>query len=565
MTGPTLPISQELHKTKYRQDGESFREFAARVADALADSSDHFDKLRDAIERQRVLFAGRVQAAVGSARRVTPFNCFVMDSIPDSMDGIMRVAAEAAETMRRGGGVGYDFSTLRPKGDIITTMGSPSSGPVSFMAIYDALCRTIMSAGMRRGAMMGVLRVDHPDIEEFIRCKQSGDALNQFNISIGITDDFMRAVQFDTDFGLAFDGRVYKAVRARALWDEIMRSNWDWAEPGVLFIDNINRGNNLRYIETIAASNPCAEQPLPPYGACLLGSLNLVKYLEKGDTLIPVFNQIKFIADIQEMVRALDNVIDDAIYPLPEQQIEACNKRRLGIGVTGTANMIEAVGFPYGSTGYIQMQEVVLRLLRDTAYRTSVELAKEKGAFPLYNEKYLDSLFVRSLPPSIIDGIKEHGIRNSHLLSIAPTGTISLTADNVSSGIEPVFALSTSRVIQMETGPVTEVIEDYGKRVFGISGKTAANCSVQDHLRVLLSATKFVDSAVSKTCNVGEDVPWDEFKDIYMEAWKGGAKGCTTFRPAGKRYGILNAQPRSEENEGAACYIDPATGQKDCG
>lgn len=563
MNGPTLEISKEIHETKYRQPGESFREYSIRVANALKDNPEHFEAMREMLFTQRFLPAGRVQSAMGAARETTPYNCFVMGEIEDSMVGIMKVAGEAAETMRRGGGVGYDFSTLRPRHDIITTMGSPSSGPVSFMAIFDAVCSTISSAGNRRGAQMAVLRVDHPDIEEFIRCKQDSNSLTQFNISVGITDEFMRAVRSDSSFALKFQGRVYKQIQARGLWEEIMRSNWDWAEPGVLFLDTINAGNNLHYCETIAATNPCAEQPLPPYGACLLGSFNLTKYVIK-DSLFPVFDYELFRQDIAYVVRAMDNVIDQAKYPLPEQSIEAYSKRRMGLGVTGTANAIEAMGFRYGDTNYINTQDTILGTLRDVAYSTSISLAEEKGAFPLYDERYLDSQFIKTLPLHLQTRIKEVGIRNSHLLSIAPTGTISLVADNVSSGIEPVFSYSTSRTIQKEAGQSIEVIEDYGYHNWGVKGKTAAECTVEDHMKVLLAANRFVDSSVSKTCNVGDEVTWEEFNEIYITAWEQGAKGCTTFRPSGKRYGILNAQPISEENEGAACYFDPDTGQKEC-
>lgn len=557
-----LPVSEELHATKYRQPKETFRDYASRVANALKDTPEDFEPLRDILLGQFFLPAGRVQAAVGAARQVTPYNCFVMGEIEDSMDSIMKTAAEAAETMRRGGGVGYDFSKLRPRGDIITTMGSPSSGPVSFMAIYDSVCSTISSAGNRRGAQMAVLRVDHPDIEEFIRCKQNGHNLTQFNISVGITDDFMGAVLRDEGFQLIFNDRVYKTVSARGLWDEIMRSNWDWAEPGVLYLDTINRANNLSYCERIAATNPCAEQPLPPYGACLLGSFNLARYVRE-DGLFRIIDQKLLASHVTKAVRAMDKVIDQAIYPLPQQEYEAKSKRRMGLGVTGMANAIEALGFPYGSGDFIHEMEAILKVVRDTAYIASVQLAKEKGTFRLYDERYLQSSFIQSLPEHIVEAIKKYGIRNSHLLSIAPTGTISLTANNVSSGIEPVFALETTRTIQTTEGASTETIPDYGWRNWSVLGKTSDQCSVDDHLNVLLTAQKYVDSSVSKTCNVGEDVSWEDFKEIYMKAWRGGAKGCTTFRPSGKRYGILNAQPVSEENE-AACYFDPDTGQRSC-
>lgn len=574
--GPTIAISEEIHAMKYRGKGETFREAMTRVAEALKDNESHFNNFRNILYNQRFLPAGRVQSAMGAPRRVTPYNCFVSMTIEDSMDGIMEAARRAAETMRLGGGIGYDFSTLRPRGTLIKSLDSKSSGPLSFMEIFNAVCKTISSAGHRRGAQMGVLRVDHPDIEEFIRAKNNSDNLTQFNISVGVTDKFMTAVKDDLDFDLQFDGRIYKTVSARALWDDILRSTWDWAEPGILFIDRINRKNNLWYAEKIAATNPCGEQPLPPNGACLLGSFNLAKYIVEYDGKY-TFNMNQLRNDIPHVVRAMDNVVDRAVYPLKEQEQEAKSKRRMGLGVTGVANAIEALGFEYGSERFLQTLEEIMGVIRNVAYRTSVELAIEKGPFPLFTQAYLESDFAKSLPSDIRNLISDHGIRNSHLLSVAPTGTISLSADNVSSGIEPVFSHYYDRTIQTFNGPRTERVEDYGYRVFGVKGKTADELSVFDHVKVLNVASRFVDSACSKTCNVGSDVSWEDFKQVYMDAYDGGASGCTTFRSAGKRYGILNAatsedvaeEPVVEETqdyieEGGACYFDPATGLRQC-
>ena len=573
--GPTLPISEEIHAQKYRSEGETFREAMTRVAEALKDDEAHFDNFRTILYNQRFLPAGRVQSAMGAPRRVTPYNCFVSMTIEDSMEGIMQAARNAAKTMQLGGGIGYDFSTLRPRGALIRSLDSRSSGPMSFMGIFDAICKTISSAGHRRGAQMGVLRVDHPDIEQFIRAKNNSTELTQFNISVGVTDKFMEAVKENEDFDLEFEGRVYKTVSARALWDDILRSTWDWAEPGILFIDRINRKNNLHYCEYIAATNPCGEQPLPPNGACLLGSFNLTKYVVQHDGKY-VFNMNMLKNDIPHVVRAMDNVVDRATYPLPEQEQEAKNKRRMGLGVTGVANAIEALGFEYGSDDFIRVLEEIMGTIRDGAYRTSIGLAKEKGAFPLFSQEYLASEFAKTLPVDIRTDIAKYGIRNSHLLSVAPTGTISLSADNVSSGIEPVFSLGYDRTIQTFDGPKVERVDDYGYREFGIKGKTADELSVFDHVRVLNVASRFVDSACSKTCNVGDDVTWEEFKQVYMDAYEGGSSGCTTFRASGKRYGILNAsasediaaEPEVEEDnfieEGGACYYDPATGLRKC-
>ena len=577
--GPTIGISEEIHQMKYRSKGESFKAAMTRVAGSLQDDDSHFEEFRDILYDMRFMPAGRVQSAMGAPRRVTPYNCFVSMTIPDSMEGIMTAAQEAAKTMQLGGGIGYDFSTLRPSGALIKGLDSRSSGPLSFMGIFDAVCKTISSAGHRRGAQMGVLRVDHPDIAEFIRIKNNSTTLTQFNLSVGVTDAFMTAVKDDTTFDLTFEGRVYDTINARALWDDILRSTWDWAEPGILFIDRINKKNNLHYCETIAATNPCGEQPLPPNGACLLGSFNLVKYIYGRDGTYS-FDYEKLNHDIPAVVRAMDNVVDRAIYPLPAQELEAKSKRRMGLGVTGVANAIEALGHEYGSPMFLNVLENIMKTIRDTCYMTSVSLAMEKGPFPLYKEEFLDSDFAKTLPDDIREAISRFGIRNSHLLSVAPTGTISLSADNVSSGIEPVFSYGFDRTIQTFDGPRVERVDDYGYRVFGVKGCKADDLPVMAHVKVLNLASRYVDSACSKTCNVGDDVTWSEFKDVYMAAYDGGASGCTTFRASGKRYGILNASasedvaPEAEDKDnsdfvdegdfGAACYYDVNTGLRTC-
>ena len=568
-----MSLSQEIDEMKYRQDGETFNDKVLRIAGALMDTEEHRLELEDILGNMRFLPAGRVQSAIGSKRITTAYNCFVSGTIEDSMSSIMERASEAAETMRRGGGIGYDFSTIRPRGTLIKSLQSKSSGPVSFMGIFDSVCQTIASSGHRRGAQMGVLRVDHPDIGEFIRAKRNSDRLTGFNVSVGITDKFMEALESDDDsFELVFEGVVYDTISAKELWDEIMESTWDWAEPGVLFIDRIKEMNNLWYCEEIAATNPCGEQPLPPYGACLLGSFNLTKYVDNGS-----FNFKQFKTDIPHVVRAMDNVVDRTIYPLKAQSDEAKNKRRMGLGVTGMANAGEMLGYPYASREFLEWAEKIFVLLRDHAYRASAALAKEKGAFPLYRQEYLKSNFIRTLPASVKKDIREYGIRNSHLTSIAPTGTISLVADNVSGGIEPVFSHYYDRTIQTFDGPKVERVSDYAYS-HGVEGVKAGDLSVQQHVEILALASHYVDSAVSKTCNVGDDVSYDEFKKVYVDAWKQGCKGITTFRAAGKRYGILNeaveeketseseAKEVSEEEREAviACFIDPNTGQKEC-
>ena len=577
MTGPNIPVAQWADQQKYRQEGEEYGQKVARVAQALTDNQEHFNNFRDILKDQRFLPGGRVQAAAGSYRRVTAFNCFVMKDVPDSLEGIMDVAKEAAITMQLGGGVGYDFSGIRPRGARIKSIGSQASGPVSFMGVMDATCKTIASAGHRRGAQMGCLRVDHPDIMEFISAKANHDNLTQFNISVLVTDAFMEAVKTDSDFDLVFEGRVFDTVRARHLWETILRNTWDWAEPGVIYIDRVNQMNNLWYCENISATNPCGEQPLPEYGACLLGSFNLTKYVFDDAWVGFGFDWSQLEHDIPHVVRAMDNVIDETTYPLEEQEQEAKNKRRMGLGVTGLGNVLGALGIPYGSEEAKTFTREVLKLIANRCYMASASLAAEKGSFPLFDkEQYLKGKFIQKLDYEVQDAIATVGIRNSHLTSIAPTGTISLTANNVSSGIEPVFNLSYDRTIQTFEGPRVEKVEDYAYREWGIECDTADSISVEDHVGMLTAAQEWVDSACSKTCNVGGSVSWEHFKDVYLQAYEGGAKGCTTFRAAGKRFGILNAsasedvveEPEQAPDEtvvaGGACYIDVETGIRSC-
>lgn len=568
--GPTQPFSDELHQQKYRLEGESFREAMNRVAAGLKDDDAHFHEFRDILMDMRFMPAGRIQAAIGSGRNTTPYNCYVSGTIADSYtDGegsIMQRAAEAAATMRMGGGIGYDFSTLRPKGDLIVKLQSRSSGPISFMEIFDAVCRCTSSSGHRRGAQMGVLRIDHPDILEFVHAKQNESFLRGFNISIAVTDEFMVAKRDGKPFQLRFGGRVYREVDPNELWDAVMRSTWDWAEPGVLFIDRINEMNNLHYCETIAATNPCGEQPLPPFGACLLGSFNLVRYLQR-DMLGWTFDWDGYARDIAPVVRAMDNVVDRARYPMPQQEHEAKSKRRMGLGVTGLANAGEALGMPYGSAEFLAFTRRVLTVLRDESYRTSARLAQEKGPFPLYSNEYLDSKFVRTLPEDIQGLIEFYGIRNSHLTSIAPTGTISLCADNISSGLEPVFSYGMERTVIEFEGPRKELIEDYGVRVFGVRGRRSSEVTVAEHVAVLAVAAELVDSAVSKTCNVDGRVSWEEFKRVYDSAWELGCKGITTYRADGKRGGVIVAKDDDTggaQEEAASCTIDPESGRRSC-
>ena len=388
---------------------------------------------------------------------------------------------------------------------------------------------------------MGVLRVDHPDIEEFIHAKQNSDRLNTFNLSIAVTDEFLQAVQEGQPFSLRFEGRQYGTIDARVLWDTIMRSTWDWAEPGVIFIDRVNEWNNLSYCETIGATNPCSEQPLPPFGACLLGSFNLTKYLvANGSSPKWSFDLVQLAEDISPVVRGMDNVVDVAHYPLEEQKETAVATRRMGLGVMGVANAIEACGYPYGTEEYINLMEDILAVIKNESYLASSMLAKEKGAFPSFDrDKYVDRPFIRTLRCDVRKAIGNYGTRNSHLTSIAPTGTISFCLDNISSGIEPVFAISGRRMVQMSSGPTTFDTEDYGSKYLGVVPRTASEVSVDNHVSVLAAAQKHVDSAVSKTCNVPASTSWREFQNIYFNAWSGGAKSCATFQDGGKRGGLL--------------------------
>lgn len=557
-----------IHADKYRGPQEGFREACNRQASALADSAKHYDDYRHILLGDYFLPGGRIQSAIGSTRITTAFNCFVSGKIYDSFvegvkghpiegyGSIMHRATQAAATMRLGGGIGYGFSHLRPYGDLIKKLQSYTSGPLAFMRIYDAVCECVSSAGHRRGAQMGVLRIDHPDIERFIHSKQNSTEFKNFNISVGVTDEFMRCLKNKLPFPLTFEGKVYRTVDPVMLWDMLMRSTWDWADPGVLFIDRINDWNNLYYCEIIEATNPCGEQPLPAYGACLLGSFNLVRFLRHTGSRFE-FDYGLLKGTIPHVVRAMDNVVDRTIYPLPEQEMEAKSKRRMGLGITGLANTLEALGFPYGSDGFLDCQRNIQRLIRNDVYQSSIDLAKEKGSFEKLDKgKYLEAKFIKTLPDNIRDGIEQHGIRNSHLLSIAPTGTISLAAGNVSSGIEPPYDYEYSRKILMEDGSKnTYDLSDFGYRELGVNGKTVKTIGVEEHVNVLVTAQEFVDSAVSKTCNVPTDYDWHSFKQVYEKAYDRGAKGCTTYRKGGKRDSIFD--------ESQSCTIDEA-GRKSC-
>ncbi|MEL7026342.1 MAG: adenosylcobalamin-dependent ribonucleoside-diphosphate reductase [Pseudomonadota bacterium] len=569
------PIAEQIWDMKYRlkkPDGTpvdgSVEETWRRISKALAAVEDQpsvwEDKFYGAMEDFRFLPAGRIVAGAGTGRSVTLFNCFVMGTIEDSMGGIFDGLKEAALTMQQGGGIGYDFSTIRPAGAAVAGVGADASGPLSFMDVWDAMCRTIMSAGSRRGAMMATMRCDHPDIEDFITAKADATRLRNFNVSVLVTDPFMDAVKSGSTWDLVFDGKTYKTIDAGELWDKIMRSTYEFAEPGVIFIDRINAANNLAYAETIAATNPCGEQPLPPYGACLLGSINLARLVKDPFTGDAALDEDALSDLVATAVRMMDNTVDASGFPLAEQEAEAQDKRRIGLGVTGLADALMMVGHTYGSEEAARLTEDWLHALARAAYLASVDIAKEKGAFPLFEaDKFLASGAMEGMDEDVRDAIATHGIRNALLTSIAPTGTISLYAGNVSSGIEPVFAHAyTRKVLQNDGSKTEEEVVDYavglwreihGDAPFPDHFVTAQTISPSDHVRMQAAAQRWVDSSISKTINVPEDISFEAFKDVYMEAWDTGCKGCTTYRPNAVTGSVLEvAAPEPSEDTAPA-------------
>ena len=568
MTQFAAPIAQQIWDMKYRlkeADGteidhtvqDTWRRIAKDLAKVEADPAKWEEKFYDALEGFKFLPAGRITAGAGTGRQVTLFNCFVMGTIPDDMGGIFEMLKEAALTMQQGGGIGYDFSTIRPKGALVRGVAADASGPLSFMDVWDAMCRTIMSAGSRRGAMMATLRCDHPDIEDFITAKSDAARLRMFNMSVLITDPFMEAVKEDADWHLIFEGKTFKTVSARGLWDQIMQATYDYAEPGVIFIDRINNANNLNYCETIAATNPCGEQPLPPYGACLLGSINLARLVVDPFEGTAQLDEELLKGLVATAVRMMDNTVDASKFPLEAQAREAENKRRIGLGVTGLADALLMVGVRYGSKEAAELTEKWLHQVARASYLASVDLAKEKGAFPLFDaEPYLASGTMVGMDADVRDAIKAHGIRNALLTSIAPTGTISLYAGNVSSGIEPVFAYSyTRKVLQKDGSRTEEEVTDYAVQMwrdkFGDKELPDYFVNAQtllpaDHVRMQAAAQKWIDSSISKTINCPEDIDFGTFKNVYLEAYESGCKGCTTYRPNAVTGSVLSVSEKSE-------------------
>ena len=568
MTRFASPVAEQIWDMKYRfkeADGtpldgtveDTWRRIARALAVVEKDADRWENEFNGALEDFKFLPAGRITAGAGTARKVTLFNCFVMGTIPDSMGGIFDMLKEAALTMQQGGGIGYDFSTIRPKGALVTGVAADASGPLSFMDVWDSMCRTIMSAGSRRGAMMATMRCDHPDIEDFITAKSDAARLRMFNVSVLVTDPFMEAVKANGSWDLVFDGKVYQTVKARDLWNKIMRSTYDYAEPGVIFIDRINKANNLGYCETIAATNPCGEQPLPPYGACLLGSINLARLVKdpfEADADLDVDGLSKLVSTA---VRMMDNVVDASEFPLPQQAQEAQAKRRIGLGVTGLADALLMTGLRYGSDEAARQTDRWLHAIARAAYLASVELAKEKGAFPLFDaDPFLASDAMMQMDEDVRDQIRTHGIRNALLTSIAPTGTISLYAGNVSSGIEPVFAYAyTRKVLQKDGTRTEEEVVDYAVQMwrdkygdadlpdYFVNAQTLAPL---DHVKMQAAAQKWIDSSISKTINCPEDISFDDFQDVYMQAYETGCKGCTTYRPNDVTGSVLSVSESSE-------------------
>jgi len=607
------PISEQIWNSKYKlitpnleiPDDITVHDTWHRIARACADAKitcygsaapiklqlkleecdRRYDEFYKILKDFKFLPAGRIIAGAGSGRNVTLFNCYVMGTIPDSINGIFNMLREAAITMQQGGGIGYDFSTLRPKGSQVKGVDADASGPLSFMDVWDAMCRTIMSAGSRRGAMMATMRCDHPDIEDFITAKHDPNRLRMFNLSVLVTDDFMEAVKKDSDWNLKFSIQgnepvIYKTLRARDLWHKIMNNTYNYAEPGVIFIDRINQMNNLWDQEYISATNPCGEQPLPPYGACLLGSINLTKFVKKPFTSSVYIKKEELQSTITSAVRMLDSIIDISLFPISQQYEEAINKRRMGIGITGLADTLLMCGITYGSPEAAYLTETIMRDLTIAAYEESIRLAIIYGPCPAMQtmkqrESFIISGFMKNMPDEIKKAILLHGIRNTHLMSIAPTGTISLYAGNISSGIEPIFATDYTRKILNDDGTKRlEKIQDYAVHLYQQTIDfdddnpiphlvTAQDLDPMSHLVMQAAAQKWIDSSISKTINLPKEISFEDFEKVYWDAYEMGCKGCTTYRPNDVTGSILSIEEEPVQTEPVEDIYDPMTPRPD--
>ncbi|RME14783.1 MAG: adenosylcobalamin-dependent ribonucleoside-diphosphate reductase [Bdellovibrio sp.] len=523
---------------------ESWRRVARSLAQVEEEKEFWEERFYSILKDFVFLPGGRILANAGTNREATLFNCFVMGTLEDNMESIFEGLKEGALTMQRGGGVGYDFSPLRPKGVLAKKTGRIASGPVSFMRIWNTMCDTILSVGARRGAMMGTLRCDHPDIEEFIEAKSKKGELEHFNLSVLVTDAFMKAVRQDQKWDLVYKGEIFKTVSARELWTKILKNTYEYSEPGVLFIDRINYWNNLSYRETISTTNPCGEIPLPPYGACDLGSFNLTQFVKHPFQSNADFDWERFEKFIPVAVRLLDNVIDVSAFPLPQQKRMAQGSRRIGLGLTGLADTLAFLGLSYGEEKGRKWAQKVVKTLCFKAYEASIELAKEKGPFPFFEkDKYLKSPFIQNLPVELQEKIQESGIRNSHLIAIAPTGTISLLAGNVSSGIEPIFELSYSRkALDSDRNFKEFKVYDYAYRKWLEEHSeeeklpsvfiTAYDLSSLQHIEMQADLQPYVDHSISKTIQVHPKISFEDFCQVYDWAYDKGLKGCTTYRPS---------------------------------
>ncbi|MCB0391689.1 MAG: adenosylcobalamin-dependent ribonucleoside-diphosphate reductase [Bdellovibrionales bacterium] len=553
------PLSKKIWQQKYccheevicdQNIEESWHRIAKAISQPEKDSTFWEKQFYSILEDFKFLPGGRIQAGAGLKKHITLMNCFVMNRIEDSIEGIFQGLKEGAHTMQYGGGIGYDFSTLRPQGSVAEMAGTFASGPVSFMKIWDKMCEVMLSTSYRRGAMMANLRCDHPDVVKFIEAKHKSGELTNFNLSVLVTDKFLQAVKNNQTWQLVFDNKVFDELRARELWQKIITSSYEFSEPGVLFIDKINDDNNLNYCEKIYATNPCGEVPLPPFGACNLGSINLTQFIEAPFSDQPKFNFEKCFETLKVAQRFLDNVLDVTDFPLEQQKISALNSRRIGLGVTGLASSFAMLNIKYGTEESFRFVDQLMSNYCQVAYEASIEVGREKGVFPLFSKQYGQKGFASHLPEALLDKIKKYGLRNSHLLSIAPTGTISVLANNVSSGIEPIFKYEYLRKVIFNDGQK----EDYKVKDFAVNkfemlkpGSVlsehfveSSDLTADQHLQMVAHFQKYVDQSISKTINLNENSQLEDVLQVYEKAYDLGLKGCTTYRPSLARGAVLS-------------------------